>query len=80
MEDEMQIAIELDYRRVLIVPLSELGDVLRSLVARQYKQEGYGQDATYQRIAPGNDLPAIRIVPQHALVTARLLGDAPNES
>ena len=42
MEDEMQIAIELDYRRVLIVPLSELGDVLRSLVARQYKQEGYG--------------------------------------
>lgn len=74
MEDEMQIAIELDYRRVLIVPLSELGDVLRSLVARQYKQEGYGKDATYQRIGP-NDLPEIRIVPQHALVTARLLGD-----
>lgn len=79
MEDEMQIAIELDYRRVLIVPLSELGDVLRLLVARQYKQEGYGKDATYQRIA-SDDLPAIRIVPQHALVTARLLGDAPNES
>ena len=79
MEDEMQIAIDLDYRRVLIVPLSELGDVLRLLVARQYKQEGYGKDATYQRLAP-DDLPAIRIVPQHALVTARLLGDAPNES
>ena len=75
MEDEMQIAIELDYRRVLIVPLSELGDVLRLLVARQYKQEGYGKDATYQRLAP-DDLPAIRIVPQHTLVTARLLGDA----
>ena len=74
-DEEMQIAIDLDYRRVLIVPLSELGDVLRLLVARQYKQEGYGQDATYQRIASGSDLPAIRIVPQHALVTARLLGD-----
>ena len=74
MEDEMQIAIELDYRRVLIVPLSELGDVLRLLVARQYKQDGYGKDATYQRIAL-DDLPAIRIVPQHALVTSRLLGD-----
>ena len=75
MDEEMQIAIDLDYRRVLIVPLSKLGDVLRLLVTRQYKQEGYGQDATYQRIAPGNDLPTIRIVPQHALVTARLLGD-----
>lgn len=75
MDEELQIAIELDYRRVLIVPLSELGDVLRLLVARQYKQDGYGKDATYQRIALGNDLPAIRIVPQHALVTARLLGD-----
>ena len=74
MEDEMQIAIELDYRRVLIVPLSELGDVLRLLVACQYKQEGYGKDATYQRLSP-DDLPAIRIVPQHELVTARLLGD-----
>ena len=79
MEDEMQIAIELGYQSVLIVPLSELGDVLRLLVARQYKQEGYGKDATYQRLAP-DDLPAIRIVPQHELVTARLLGDAPNES
>ena len=79
MEDEMQIAIELGYQSVLIVPLSELGDVLRLLVARQYKQEGYGKDATYQRLAL-DDLPDIRIVPQHALVTARLLGDAPNES
>ena len=43
-------------------------------MARRYKQEGYGKDATYQRITP-DDLPAIRIVPQHALVTARLLGD-----
>jgi hypothetical protein len=75
MAEEIQVEIELDYRRALVVPLSQLASVLKLLCENQYKVEGYGAERTIQRIGP-DDLPNIKLVPPHMLLSARLKGDA----
>jgi hypothetical protein len=74
MSEEVHVEVELDYRRALVVPLSQLASVLKLLCEHQYKVEGYGKERTIQRIAPG-DLPDIKLVPPHMLLSARLQGD-----
>ena len=73
--EEVHVEVELRYDRSLIVPLSKLADVLALLCTHQYKVDGYGKDRKLQHIAP-SDLPEIRLVPQHMLLSARLAGDA----
>lgn len=73
--EEIHVEIELRYDRSLVVPLSKLADVLVLLCTHQYRVDGYGKDRKLQRIAP-SDLPDIRLVPPHMLLSARLAGDA----
>lgn len=74
MNDEIHVEVELDYRRALVVPLSQLASVLKLLCENQYRVEGYGKERTIQRISP-DDLPDIKLVPAHMLLSARLKGD-----
>jgi hypothetical protein len=75
MSEEVHVEVQLDYRRVLVVPLSQLASVLKLLCENQYEVDGYGKERTIQRIAP-DDLPDIKLVPPHMLLSARLKGDA----
>lgn len=72
-EFPVTVAIGVDYRRVVILPLAEAEPFLRALTHCAYEVQGYGKDRGYLRISAAASPPSLEIVTPSQLLAARTM-------